>query len=118
MRISNPSLFISDLGQAFRPDALNSRGDTGQVTTMAVGEEGGGGATTMALGEEGGGEVTTMALGEEGGGEVTTMALGEEGGGEVTTMALGEEGGHDPSCGGGPTQLERLLDLFVHDLGR
>ncbi|HIV72748.1 MAG TPA: hypothetical protein H9903_17560, partial [Candidatus Aquabacterium excrementipullorum] len=38
--------------------------------------------------------VTTLALGEEGGGVVTTLALGEEGGGGggVTTKALGEEG--------------------------
>jgi hypothetical protein len=72
----------------------------------------------MAVGEEGGGEVTTMALGEEGGGEVTTMALGEEGGGDVTTMALGEEGCAGPELGSGPTQLEKLLDLFVCDLGR
>ncbi len=41
------------------------------VTTLAVGEEGGG---------CGGGRVTTLALGEEGG-VLTTQALGEEGGG-------------------------------------
>ena len=67
--------------------------------------------STMALGEEGGGpDMTTMALGEEGGGpDMTTMAVGEEGGGvqpihaedplkpidkpDMTTMAIGEEGG-------------------------
>jgi hypothetical protein len=38
-------------------------------------------------------EVTTLALGEEGGDWATTLALGEEGGGEITTMAIGEEGG-------------------------
>jgi len=92
MRISDQSLFIPDLGKDFRPDALNSRNDTGNVTTMAVGEEGGG--------------------------EVTTMAVGEEGGGDVTTMALGEEGCAGPELGSGPTQLEKLLDLFVCDLGR
>ena len=42
-------------------------------------------------------KVTTLALGEEGGG-VTTLALGEEGGCFInppiaTTLALGEEGG-------------------------
>jgi hypothetical protein len=50
------------------------------------------------------GEVTTMALGEEGGCVTppifTTMAVGEEGGRKplpidppITTMAIGEEGG-------------------------
>ncbi|PSB20737.1 hypothetical protein C7B61_22175 [filamentous cyanobacterium CCP1] len=37
-------------------------------------------------------EVTTLALGEEGGEWATTLALGEEGGDVVTTMAIGEEG--------------------------
>jgi hypothetical protein len=36
-------------------------------------------------------QVTTMAVGEEGGDRVTTLAVGEEGG-TVTTLALGEEG--------------------------
>ena len=41
--------------------------------------------TTMAIGEEGGGPpMTTMAIGEEGGGPpMTTMAIGEEGGGPI-----------------------------------
>ena len=117
MRISDQSLFISDLGRDFRPDALNNGNDTGKVTTMAVGEEGGG-ATTLAVGEEGGGEVTSMAVGEEGGGEVTTMAVGEESGGEVTSMALGEEACGAPGLGDGPTQLEQLLELFIRDLGQ
>lgn len=39
-------------------------------------------------------DVTTLALGEEGGEPITTKAVGEEGG--ATTLALGEEGGHDP----------------------
>jgi hypothetical protein len=43
------------------------RGGREQITTMAVGEEGGGTVTTMAVGEECG-AITTMALGEEGGG--------------------------------------------------
>lgn len=38
-------------------------------------------------------EVTTLAVGEEGGGPITTLALGEECGGVLTTEALGEEGG-------------------------
>ena len=57
------------------------------VTTLAVGEEGGGVVTTLALGEEGGG-VTTKALGEEGP-VYTTLALGEEGGGGATTSSTG-----------------------------
>jgi len=72
-------------------------------TTLAVGEEGGGGPrvpTTRAVGEEGGWppEVTTRALGEEGGQlpHPTTLAVGEEGGQPppvgATTRALGEEG--------------------------
>lgn len=38
-------------------------------------------------------EVTTLALGEEGGEWATTLAVGEEGGDVITTMAIGEEGG-------------------------
>ena len=92
MRIASPSLFISDLGRDFRPDALNCRHDSGGATTMAVGEEGGG--------------------------ELTTMAVGEEGGGEVTTMALGEEGCNGAGLDRGPTKLERLVELFIRELGR
>ena len=103
MRISSQSLFIRDLGQDFRSDALN-RNDSRSATTMAIGEEGG--------------EATTMALGEEDGGEVTTMAVGEEGGGEVTTMALGEEGCAGAELGCGPGQLEQLLELYVSELGQ
>ena len=47
-------------------------------TTMATGEEGGGGPTTMATGEEDITAPTTMATGEEGSGGPTTMATGEE----------------------------------------
>jgi hypothetical protein len=49
--------------------------------------------TTMAVGEEdGGGVITTQAVGEEdGGGVVTTQAVGEEDGGAATTLAIGEE---------------------------
>ena len=43
MRISDQSLFISDLGRDFRPDALNNGNATGNMTTMAVKEESGGG---------------------------------------------------------------------------
>lgn len=49
------------------------------ITTLAVGEEGGGGVTTLAIGEEGP-IATTLAIGEEGP-IATTLALGEEGGG-------------------------------------
>ena len=79
MRIASPSLFISDLGRDFRPDALNCRHDSGGATTMAV---------------------------------------GEEGGGEVTTMALGEEGCNGAGLDRGPTKLERLVELFIRELGR
>ncbi len=68
-----------------------------RATTLALGEEGGGGVTTQALGEEGG--ITTKALGEEGGPRPSTRALGEEGGRprpQPTTLALGEEGGIRP----------------------
>jgi hypothetical protein len=59
------------------------------ITTLAVGEEGGG-VTTLAIGEEGG---STRKLGEEGP-IYTTLALGEEGSPPVdatatTTSALG-----------------------------
>jgi hypothetical protein len=60
-----------------------------QPTTMATGEESGGGPTTMATGEEETRLATTLALGEEGPGP-TTLAVGEEGG--FTTLRLGEEG--------------------------
>jgi hypothetical protein len=60
------------------------------ITTLAVGEEGGGGVTTLAIGEEGG---STRKFGEEGP-IFTTLALGEEGNPPVdatssTTSALG-----------------------------
>ena len=82
------------------------------VTTMAVGEEGGGGMVTMAIPEnpgDGGGRVTTMAVGEEGGGGMVTMAIPEnpgDGGGRVTTMAVGEEGGD----GGGVHPQQKKVD--------
>ncbi|HKV36254.1 MAG TPA: hypothetical protein VJP89_18090 [Pyrinomonadaceae bacterium] len=63
-----------------------------RATTMATGEEGGGGPTTMATGEETVTGPTTMATGEEGGGGPTTMATGEEETRVATTLALGEEG--------------------------
>lgn len=83
-----------------------------QVTTNAMGEEGGDAdnkddwnrilekfregretsITTTALGEEGGSIGTTKSMGEEGG-EYTTLALNEEGGSAETTKAMGEEGG-------------------------
>ena len=49
-----------------------------EITTQAIGEEGGPRATTLAVGEEGG-RATTKAVGEEGG-RPTTKAVGEEGG--------------------------------------
>lgn len=54
--------------------------DPGQVTTLAIGEEGGSLPTTQAIGEEGGPIFTTLAEGEEGGPIYTTLAIGEEGG--------------------------------------
>lgn len=63
-----------------------------RATTMATGEEGGGGPTTMATGEENISAPTTMATGEEGGGGPTTMATGEEETRMATTFAVGEEG--------------------------
>ncbi len=82
-------------------DAGGGRPD---ITTAAIGEEGGGGTvTTQAVGEEGGDgrpDITTAAIGEEGGGWATTQAVGEEDGGggtgrggRVTTAAIGEEDG-------------------------
>jgi hypothetical protein len=60
------------------------------ITTLAIGEEGGGGVTTLAIGEEGG---TSRKFGEEGP-IFTTLALGEEGNppadlASTTTSALG-----------------------------
>jgi len=53
---------------------------------------GGSNVTTLAIGEEGG-SFTTLAIGEEGG-DFTSAAIGEEGGDPVfTTLAIGEEGG-------------------------
>ena len=48
--------------------------------------------TTQAVGEEGGPKISTRAVGEEGGPVATTLAIGEEGG-KPTTLAIGEEGG-------------------------
>ena len=47
-------------------DLEGVRGGNSQVTTLAVGEEGGT-VTTKAVGEECGGPITTLAVGEEGG---------------------------------------------------
>lgn len=54
--------------------------DPGNMTTMAIGEEGGSTITTQAIGEEGGPIATTFAVGEEGGPIATSFAIGEEGG--------------------------------------
>ncbi len=77
-------------------------------TTLAIGEESGG-AVTLAIPEEGTvtppGEWVTMAIPEQGSGGATSLAIGEEGGidagapdcgksddpQQVTTMAVGEE---------------------------
>lgn len=63
------------------------------ATTLAVGEEGGGGGisnpTSLSLEEEGGHSVSTQAVGEEGGG----VGGGRPGPGIATTQAVGEEGG-------------------------
>ena len=107
-------------------------------TTMAYGEEGGGGynpppphATTRAVWEEGGGgynppppHATTRAVGEEGGGGynppppvMTTQAMGEEGGGGynpppvMTTQAMGEEGGG----GYNPLTIANVDDVNLQD---
>lgn len=92
-----------------------SRPGGGQVTTQALGEEGGappngpggGTVTTYALGEEGGayprppsqppsqpGPVTTYALGEEGGSHPRPNPPRQPPGGTVTTYAVGEEAGN------------------------
>jgi len=63
-------------GCVIRSDAT-ARSGKDRPTTMAVGEESGGGPTTMAVGEEDVSAPTTMATGEEGPGP-TTMATGEE----------------------------------------
>ncbi|MFY0529926.1 hypothetical protein ACN28I_44425 [Archangium gephyra] len=39
-------------------------------------------------------EMTTQAVGEEGGGPITSKAIGEECGGPITTLAIGEEAGN------------------------
>ena len=70
-------------------DVSGARSVMAMPTTMATGEEGGGGPTTMATGEEGTAP-TTMATGEEGPGP-TTMATGEEDTRIATTLAVGEE---------------------------
>ncbi len=54
--------------------------------------------------------ITTLALGEEGGGHVTTLRVGEEGGGPViTTLAIGEEG---PGTGSTPIESGGALGSF------
>lgn len=69
---------------------LVARAVMDRPTTMATGEEGGGGPTTMATGEEDVTAPTTMATGEEEPGP-TTMATGEEASRVMTTLAVGEE---------------------------
>ena len=93
-----------------------------QMTTMAIGEEGGKKkappkATTRALGEEGGRKPpikTTKAIGEEGGRPIaTTMAIGEEGGkrppsrGRLSTARC-EEGGRFAG------KDKRITDALAH----
>jgi hypothetical protein len=96
------------------PISTMATGEETMMTTLMLGEEGGGlpptthllgeehhgyPPTTLMLGEEGGGlPPTTHMLGEEGGGlPPTTHMLGEEGGGlPPTTHMLGEEGGGLP----------------------
>lgn len=122
-RVPNPGVTTRGVGE-------EGAGGEG-LTTLAVGEEGGAAppttVTTLAIGEEGGGAnppgtATTRAIGEEGGGlpeismppgqggptappgQVTTMAIGEEGGGaqppgNAVTMAFPEEGGAPPAHG-------------------
>lgn len=63
-------LYIEDLGQV-------TGGKPPIYTTLALGEEGDG-PTTLALGEEGGGGPTTLAIGEEEPPIFTTFAYGEE----------------------------------------
>jgi len=61
-------LFIEELEQI--TGGILGRGRP-VMTTMAIGEEDGGGITTMALGEESGGPIyTTLAVGEEDGGRL------------------------------------------------
>jgi|SRR5829696_5028406 len=78
-------------GSVIRSAGAAARAVMDRPTTMATGEEGGGGPTTMATGEEDITAPTTMATGEEGPGP-TTMAVGEEETRIATTLALGEEG--------------------------
>ena len=101
-----------------------------RATTMAMGEEDGGGLMPPPGGGPGEGQLTTLMKGEEdggglmpppGGGMVTTQAMGEEDGGglmpppgegQLTTMAMGEEEGEglmpDP-----PRPPNPFLDLEV-----
>jgi hypothetical protein len=87
-------------------------GTAAAASAQTPGFRGSGNVTTYALGEEGG-VITTYALGEEGGGVVTTYALGEEGGynpprsRQATTLALGEEGGRRPPPFRQPTPPSR-----------
>ncbi len=105
------------MGLAAASEALGQ-----QMTTMAIGEEGGKKklpprATTKAIGEEGGRKPpikTTKARGEEGGGPIaTTLAIGEEGGkrppsrGRLSTARC-EEGGR---FAGKP---RRVTDALAH----
>jgi hypothetical protein len=74
-----------------------ARGQQIQITTEALGEEGGPPvATTLALGEEGG--KLTRALGEQGGtaAAVTTEPFGEEAGKVVSRAVPGLEDGRKP----------------------
>jgi hypothetical protein len=75
---------------------LNAAANAQQLTSQAIGEEGGPVATTLAIGEEGGPRATTLALGEEGAGvpaQVSTEPFGEEAGKVVSRMTPGLEDG-------------------------
>jgi hypothetical protein len=84
------------VGESWNPAHISTLlgGEETVFTTLAIGEEGGGGgypATTL-LGEGGGGQQTTTLLGEGGGGRppITTTVVGEEG--PSTTTIAGEGG--------------------------
>ncbi len=68
--------------------------------------------TSMYVGEEGGGSDPI------GGGGMTSMYVGEEGGCEVTPMPGGKDGGGQPELDGDMSGLEQLLQLFIRDFCR
>ena len=99
--------FSEILGE-FDGDDLNQEADSQSrreaiQTVLQVGV----GAVAAGVAGTASAQITTQAIGEEGGPKPTTLAIGEEGGPKPSTRARGEEGGRPrPMTKAGPAHPE------------